>query len=146
MRASVQLLAVLLGTLFCLEAVASDTIVVYKDPRIDVLSQMQAEVNKYTAMLTSSGKYRGFRVQVISTRKRDDAFAAKTKLLSSFPNQKAYVIYQSPNFKVRIGNFLKKEEAEAFRKLLADMFPQGVYIVDDAIDYTAPDDEELIIQ
>lgn len=125
---------------------AADSIIVHKDKRMDVLSQMQAQVNKFTAMLTSGGQYRGYRVQVISTRKRDDAFAIKTNLLAKFPDQKTYVMFQSPNFKVRIGNFIRREEAEAFRNLLASMFPQGVYIVDDAIEYTPPEEDELIIQ
>ncbi len=146
MQLLVKLVIVLL--FFCLnnQVWAADSIIVHKDKRMEVLSQMQAQVNKFTAMLSSGGQYRGYRVQVISTRKRDDAFAIKTSLLTKFPDQKTYVMFQSPNFKVRIGNFIKREDAEAFRNLLAGLFPQALYIVDDAIDYTPPEDEELITQ
>jgi hypothetical protein len=121
-------------------AMANDSIIVKKDPRLDILSAKQALINKRTAMLTSSGQYKGFRVQVMSTRTREDAFRTKTLLLTSFPDQKTYVMYQSPNFKVRIGNFLKKEDAEKFRKQLAYFFPQGAYIVEDAIEYSEEDE------
>jgi hypothetical protein len=35
---------------------------------------------------------------------------------ASFPEEKTYVIFQSPNFKVRIGNFIKKEDADKFKE------------------------------
>jgi hypothetical protein len=120
---------------------ASDTILVKKDARLDLLTAKQAQINKRTAMLTSSGQYKGYRVQVISTNSRDQAFRIKTELLSRFPDQKTYTSYQSPLFKVRIGNFVKKEDAEQFRKMLNRFYPQGVYVVEDVIEYNLAEDE-----
>ncbi len=125
-------------------AMAGDTIVVVRDVRLDVLTARQASINKRTAMMTSSGQYKGYRIQVISTSKRDQAFKVKAELLSRFPDQKSYTMYQSPYFKVRIGNFIKKADAEKLRKQLNQIYPQGVYVVEDAIDYTPKDDEEII--
>jgi hypothetical protein len=125
-------------------AMAGDTIIVVKDARLDVLTAKQATINKRTAMMTSSGQYKGYRIQVISTSRRDQAFKVKAELLSRFPDQKSYTMYQSPYFKVRIGNFIKKADAEKLRKQLNQMYPQGVYVVEDAIDYTPKDDEEII--
>jgi len=120
---------------------ANDSIIVKKDSRLDVLSAKQAQINKRTAMMTSGGQYKGFRVQVVSTTSRDNANAIKADLLNRFPDQKSYLLFQAPNFKVRIGNFLKKEEAEAYRKKLNRYFPQGLYIVEDAIEYTMKEEE-----
>ncbi len=125
---------------------ASDTIVVKKGPRLDVLTAKQAQINKRAASMTSAGMYKGFRVQVISTNSRDEAFKIKADLLTKFPDQKTYTLFQSPFFKVRIGNFLKKEDADKFRKQLSALFPGGVYIVEDAIDYTPKGDEEPVAQ
>jgi SPOR domain len=122
---------------------AADTIIVRKDARLDVLTAKQAIINKRSAMLTSSGQYRGYRIQVVSTSNRDQAFKIKTDLMNRFPDEKTYVLFQSPSFKVRIGNFIKRADAEKFRKELNKMFPQGVFIVDDAIEYTPPPDEDL---
>jgi hypothetical protein len=127
-------------------AVANDSIIVKKDPRLDILSAKQAIINKRSSMMTPNGLYRGFRVQVLSTRARDEAFKTKSMLLSSFPEAKTYVMYQSPSFKVRIGNFLKREDAEKFRKQLAFFFPQGAYIVEDEIEYTPAEDEDITAQ
>jgi hypothetical protein len=62
--------------------------------------------------------------------------------MNKFPEHKTYIIFQSPNFKVRIGNFIKREEAEKLRKQLSKYFPQGVYVVEDAIEYY-PKDENI---
>lgn len=124
----------------------SDSIMVKKDPRLDILSLKQMQANQRNAMLTGSGLYKGYRIQMISTPKRDNAFKMKADLEVMFPDQKTYVIYQSPNFKVRIGNFLKKEDAYKFKTQLNLLFPQGVYIVEDGIEYTPKDEDDTITQ
>jgi hypothetical protein len=96
-------------------------------------------------MMAGNGLYRGFRIQVISTNQRDQAFRIKAELLTNFPDHKSYIIYQSPNFKVRIGNFIKKEDAEMLKSQLNKFYPRGVYIVDDAVEYN-PREDELNLQ
>ena len=141
MKFLVKIKRLILFVCIAYSATANDSIIVHKDARLDILTLKQAQSNKRSAMMTSSGQYKGYRIQVMSTTKREDAFNAKSILLTNFPDQKTYVMYQSPNFKVRIGNFLRQDDADKFRKQLATLFPQGVYIVEDAIDYTPTDDE-----
>jgi len=114
---------------------ANDTIIVHKDARLDVLTAKQAQINSRTAQLTSAGQYKGFRIQVLSTASRDLAFKMKADLLARFPDQKTVTLFQSPNFKVRMGNFITKAEAEKFRLSINKLFPDGVFIVEDTIDY-----------
>ena len=125
---------------------ANDSVVVKKDARLDILTAKQIAMNKRLAMMTPNGMYKGFRIQVISTSKRDDAFKVKSDLMSQFPDQKTYVVFQSPSFKVRIGNFLKKEDAEKLKMQLNKLYPNGVYIVEDGIEYTPKEEEEIITQ
>ena len=122
-------------------AFAGDSIAVHKDSRLDVFTSKQAYVNKLTAHMTSSGQFKGFRLQVLSTRTREDAFNTKATLLQQFPDQKAYILYQSPYFKVRIGNFPNKQDADAFKKQLSKVYSQPAYLVEDIIDYTPGADE-----
>ncbi|MBN8720908.1 MAG: SPOR domain-containing protein [Sediminibacterium magnilacihabitans] len=128
------------------DGLKADSVILNKDHRLDILTAKQVQINKRTAMMTSSGLYRGYRIQVISTNKRDLAFKIKAELLARFPDQKSYAMFQSPYFKVRIGNFIRKEEAERLRKQLMKFYPQGVYVVEDAIEYTPKDEEEIIPQ
>ncbi|HMZ45913.1 MAG TPA: SPOR domain-containing protein [Chitinophagaceae bacterium] len=122
---------------------ASDTIIVHKDSRLDILTQKQIIINKRSSMLTSTGQYKGFRLQIISTREREKAFNIKAELLTKYPEEKSYVLFQSPYFRVRIGNFVKREDAEKFRKILNKTYKNGVFIVEDVIDYIPPPDEEF---
>lgn len=125
---------------------AADTVMVKKDPRLDILSLKQLQANQRSAMMTPNGLYKGYRIQLASTPRRGDAFARRSELMSRFPDQKVYVIFQSPNFKVRIGNFLKKEEAEKFKILLNKIYSQGVYIVEDGVEYIPKEEEDIINQ
>jgi hypothetical protein len=135
----IVLFLMMIGCVYFLQA--SDSIIVRKDPRLDLLTAKQAQINKRSAMMTSSGQYKGYRIQVISTNSRDRALSIKTELLSRFPDHKTYTSYQSPLFKVRIGNFIRKEDAEQFRKTLSRFYPQGVYVVEDVIEYNAIEEE-----
>lgn len=124
-------------------AVAADTLIVHKDPRLDLLSAKQALINKYSAMLTGNGLYKGYRIQVISTSSREEAFKIKTELLTKFPGEKTYLLFQSPYFKVRIGNFVNREDADALRNQLNKIFSFTVYVVEDAVEYTPKEDDEI---
>jgi hypothetical protein len=127
------------AVLLASSAAASDTIIVKKDPRLDILSQKQAFINKRTSVLTSNGKVKGFRIQITSTNNRDQAFNAKAAVQSKFPDQKVYTTYQAPLFKVRVGDFLKREDAERYRKLMLSFFPDGMYVVEDVIEASLED-------
>ena len=129
-----RLLLLLSIILLSVNLKANDTIIVRKDPRFDILTDKQAEINKRTSMITSSGLYKGFRIQVLSTTSRDQANQVKSDLLNRFTEEKTYLQYHSPYFKVRIGNFINKDDAEKFRLKLNKLYPQGVYVVEDVIE------------
>ncbi len=113
-----------------------DTIIVHKDPRLELLSDKQSAINKTTSGMTSNGMYRGYRLQVLNTRSRDEAFKLKADFLQWFPSQQTYVLYQSPYFKVRVGNFRHRSEATSFKNQLSKYYPENAYIVEDLIEYT----------
>ena len=135
-----KILALCILFAFAQQAMAiKDTVIVRKDPRLDILSAKQTFINKRSSMMTSNGLYRGYRVQVLSTQSRGEAFKMKTDLLTRFPDLKSYLLFQSPNFKVRIGNFIKRDEAEKLRKDLLKVIPNNVYVVEDAVEYALKD-------
>jgi hypothetical protein len=119
-------------------------IVLHKDSRIDALLKKQSDINKVAAQKTSSGMYKGYRVMALNTNDRDLAYKTKAQLLSRFPEYQVYISYQTPFFKLKIGDFIKRPEAEELRKRVAVMMPQGVYIVPDVVVLKAEDEERLI--
>lgn len=116
-------------------------VLVHKDPRVDLLVKKQASIN--IATKKSVGRtMRGYRLMVLNTSKREDAIAAKTKVYTYFPELKAYLVYQSPFFRLKAGNFKTRDEAEKYRKQMAPLFPKGVFIVNDTIEVKAEKTEE----
>ena len=59
---------------------------------------------------------------------------AKTKIYQRFPELKAYLMYQSPFFKLKVGNFTEREEAESYLQHILQLFPTGVYVVRDVVE------------
>jgi hypothetical protein len=111
----------------------SGTVVVHKDPRIDQLVKKQIEINEVTTR-DARRNAPGFRILVISTNDRTKAMDAKTKMYQHFPELKAYLMYQSPYFKLKVGNFKDRKEAELYLKDIQEYFPTGSYIVRDTIE------------
>ncbi len=122
----------------------SSTIYVVKDSRFDQLINKKAEINKKAA--DSRKPTKGFRIQVLNTTDRNQALAVKSKLLTLYPDQKTYLMYQAPYFKLRIGNFVERSEADDLKKELAKMFPTGVFLIPSDIEYKAPPDKEETIK
>jgi SPOR domain len=111
----------------------SNTVIVHKDPRLDLLVKKQATINEVTSR-DSRRTDKGFRLMIISTNSRDEALAAKTKVLTYFSDLKAYMWYQSPYFRVKAGNFKDRKDAESYQRRLNSYFPKGVFIMKDIIE------------
>jgi hypothetical protein len=123
------------------DVVDSNSITVRKDPRIDLLVKKQAQINEETTRdARKTGQ--GFRLLVINTTKRDDAIAAKAKVYTNFPELKAYLLYQSPYYKLKVGNFKDRKEAEEYQKKMKYYFPSGVFIMNDIIE-NKPEKDKL---
>ena len=101
---------------------------VKRDPRVDKLVDKQIELNKQ-ALRARTTLEPGFRILVISTNKRDLAIDAKSRLLKIYPDQKSYLFYQSPNFKLQVGNFKTMKEAELMKKELILDFGENLIII-----------------
>jgi hypothetical protein len=127
----------------CIRAASQDTssIVIHKDPRIDLLLKKQGDVNA-AIKKANARTARGYRLLVINTNKRDEAIAAKTKVYTNFPELKAYLVYQSPYFKLKVGNFKTRDEAQQYQKTLGYYFPKGVFIIGDTIEITPEKEQE----
>ena len=95
-------------------------------PALDSLVARNIESNK------SANGIQGYRVQIFFGSERKNATDAKTKLLQLLPDEEVYLIYQQPYFKVRVGDYRTRLEAEAvYRKLINDF--DKAFIVPDKI-------------
>lgn len=113
--------------------VDTNSVIIHKDPRLDLLVKKQAQINEVTSR-DSRRTDKGYRLMIISTNSRDEAIAAKTKVYTYFPELKAYLWYQSPYFRVKAGNFKDRKDAEAYQRRMNTYFPKGVFIMKDVIE------------
>lgn len=106
---------------------------VNKDARIDLLLKKQVEANEI-ATRDQRSSASGFRILVVNTPTRSKAVEAKTKMYQEYPELKSYLIFQSPKFHLKVGNFKTREEADAYLEGIKRFFPAGVYVVRDRIE------------
>jgi SPOR domain len=104
-----------------------------RDPRVDSLIKKQIQINEITTR-DSRRNIPGFRIQVASSNDRNTVFNVKTKIYQLYPELKPYLIYQPPNYKLKVGNFKTQEEADPYLQKLTQNFPSGVYLVPDIIE------------
>ncbi len=94
----------------------------------------------------------GYRIQVASlsgTSSKNRAFEMKERLQTSYPGVEAYVVFDEPNFKVKVGDFRTRLEAYVFLQHIRAEFP-GTIIRDNIFpmqinwDEMVPESEEDI--
>jgi hypothetical protein len=107
--------------------VKADTgkITVQEDPRVKEM------MGKYVD--SRNGKIKGYRVQIHFGGEKIKAKDVKSRFLTKYPDMRAYDSFETPYFKVRVGDFRTKLEAYKFLKEIQDVFP-GAFIVSDEIE------------
>jgi hypothetical protein len=76
----------------------------------------------------------GFRVQICTesgNNARDVANGEKARFYSNYEGKKAYLEWESPNFKVRVGDFKNRLEATLYWKQLSIDFPASYVVMDE---------------
>ncbi len=75
-----------------------------------------------------SSQVNGYRVGIFfdnGQNARNNAQAAKTKFKESFPYEEVYMQYESPYYKVSVGNCLTEEEAIMLFERVKGVFPNA---------------------
>ena len=86
---------------------------VTKDPQIDSLIAKRLALSK-DSRSGSNISVSGFRVQIFSGLERQQAYAEQAKFKVRFPAYSSYISYVQPNYRVRVGDFRTRLEAEKF--------------------------------
>jgi len=113
------------------EEIRFGQIVLVQDIRISKIVDRQVTRNK------RKGGIDGYRIQVFFNSGRDareEAIRIKADFLSDFPDIPVYIVYHSPFYKVRIGDFRNKYEALGVFREIRRKYPDA-YIVKDVIPF-----------
>ncbi len=100
------------------------TVTESKDPRIDTLLAKRVELSKLpnTGQAVAPASSNGYRVQIFMGINRNDAYNAQAKFNELYPDIKTYIIYNEPDFKVKVGDFKNRLEATRLMEQLRSQF------------------------
>lgn len=101
---------------------------IFQDKRVNELVLKHVLINE-----AKKGKMKGYRVQIHFGSEKTKALEVKSKFISQNYKEVAYLDYQQPYFKIRVGDFRTKLEAYKFLQEILGGFP-GAFIVSDDIE------------
>lgn len=124
------------------DTVLSGKVTIQKDPRLELLAKKEAEFNAIAALGPRAAK--GYRLMVLNSNDRNLAMKVRGQLLQSFPDQKVYMSFQAPFIKLKLGNFLDKDEAEKMKKQITakKIVTNNVYVVPEVIEVKGDKNKE----
>jgi hypothetical protein len=105
------------------------TLQIRQDPRITDLLVRHSQINQRKHGTD------GFRLEIFfssDNKARELAAKVKNEFNLVFPSITSYLLFQTPNFKVRIGDFRNKSEALKTKAYIASKYPNA-FIVKDMI-------------
>jgi cell division protein FtsN len=98
-----------------------------KDPLIESLQRLRAAYQGTGSTLPGEKKgmkttARGFRVQIYSGADRNQAYAEQARFKRTFPDLETYISYEEPNYRVKVGDFTSRSEAQEIMRALKKNF------------------------
>lgn len=103
------------------DTLRSGELTVITEEGIDQLRKRNMEAKK------NSNEFPGYRVQIYNGRKAD-LIKKKTDFLAVFPNAQAYTVYDAPEYKLQVGDFRTRLEAEKFLKEVVKNYGSGFVV------------------
>ena len=71
---------------------------------------------------------KGYRVQIVISQNEKELQDVKIEIEKSI-DEKTYIIFELPNYKLRVGNFLNRKEAENFQKKIVRLGYRTAWVV-----------------
>ncbi|MFO7722502.1 MAG: SPOR domain-containing protein [Bacteroidales bacterium] len=103
---------------------------IIQDERVNTLVEKHIQNNQNFSGST------GYRIQIFfdsGSNAKNRANNERRRFLALYPQSKAYVTFDAPNFKVRVGDFRSRLEAERFLKDIQKHFEMA-YVVPSKIE------------
>lgn len=101
------------------------SVIITKDARFDELVAKQKELGAKNQTMP------GYRIQIYFGGVRQKASEVKLDFNSRHPEVTSYLSYQQPNFKVRIGDFRSRYEAQTFLNEIEGLYPTSFIVPDE---------------
>ncbi len=109
---------------------------IIRDARIDGLVKKQGLV----IPPATSPQIPGYRVQLFFDSDRKAVDESRAKFIASYPKIDTYILFNSPNYVLKVGDFRSLLEAEKIKDSFVQMFPTS-FIVKELINLPRIDQE-----
>jgi hypothetical protein len=96
----------------------------YVNKRLDTVLDTLAKQNKAIRYIN------GFRIQIYVGNVRQEADAAKSYVYQAFPDLNPYVSYSQPTYRVKVGDFMYRSDAEQYLDLIREQYSSAVILSD----------------
>lgn len=106
---------------------------------VDASPKLQALVARDRQLKRQIESLPGYRVHIYAGTIRQQAWDAKRRALGAFPEIPSYLDYTVPNYVVRLGDFLDRDEAYLFLREARQYFP-GAFLVSADVRVPKPED------
>ena len=90
-------------------------------------------VEKHVAFNEAVNTTPGFRIQIgalSGSNSKQQAFVIKDRFKTSYPNIEVYIIFDEPNFKIKVGDFRTRLKAFAFLQEIKNSYPASIIVPD----------------
>ena len=101
------------------------TLILTRDERLDQLIAQQKDNNILKQTMP------GYRIQIYFGGTRQKATEIKNDFSEKHPEVPSYLSYSAPNFKVRVGDFLTRLEAQKFMRNIQGQYVTAFIIPDE---------------
>lgn len=99
------------------------------DPQFDVTDTLDAVLDSISILSQQIRYVEGFAVQIYSGNNREAASIARGKAYTVLEDGKPSLFYDSPNFKVHVGQFYSSLQANKTYALLKKEFPNAILVL-----------------
>lgn len=113
-----------------------------KEKELSKLREERKGITNYDPIKTRNGKTvtgtianrEGFRIVIYSGTDKNKALEVKRMFMRRYPGIQSYFSYVAPYYKVRVGDFISKNDASKFMRSITGVFTKA-FIVPDIVRY-----------
>jgi len=107
----------------CLTKAQEGSVQEVKDPLIDSLIKRRIELTKGVSQSGTPLVITGYRVQIFFGPNRKEAYDMQAKFKTLYPEHNTYISYTQPNYRLKVGDFRTRMEAQQLMNALRPVFP-----------------------
>ena len=100
-------------------------------PKFPTVNLPSLSIDNDLEDISSNGEInliKGYRVQIVISQNEQELQDVKIEIEKSIDEQ-IYIIFELPNYKLRVGNFLNRKEAESFQKKIVRLGYRTAWVV-----------------